>query len=398
MKRMDGLDALRGIAALMVAISHSFYAVMFSGVDRIWATSILAIDAIDARVAKSIVSLFCGEAGVSVFFVLSGVVLGLSLDQARTAFARTYGEFLIKRVFRIYPAHLVVLVSVCTVLALGAINPGTFAGSTTWFNWYYRAAPSAGDVARSAALLQFNLNPVTWTLWVEAAIALVFPLLHRISRVRSTVLQAGVLAALVAIALVTDYDLVLRNAYKFYLGLLLPLYAGHLQAARWLLPIGAIALVLEPQLAHLEYRGYGLLQAAGAAAVVLAVMHQGAVGVLAWRPLRNLGERSYSFYLWHFPVLWFMYFAVYSTTRLHGLLLAHTLPVAMVLAMASIALAYALAGLSFRLIEQPSIAIGRRLAKKTPATFPPRAYEVPGEKPKKTPAGRLRSAHGGRAG
>ncbi len=224
---LASLDSLRGLAALMVAIGHSFIAITFGGVDKLWVTPIWLIEPNDAIFAKLILFVGNGGSAVTVFFVLSGVVLGLSLDRDYSSWHVSYLRFLIKRVFRVYPAHFLVLLSVVAILFIfSAINPGTFAHASTWFNWYYRNLPNGESIARNLVLMDVFLNPVTWTLKVEMAVALTFPFLHSLSRIESSkvILSFVFLIGLYILGFLNPGSFFLPHLYEFYLGLMIPLY------------------------------------------------------------------------------------------------------------------------------------------------------------------------------
>src|SRR6185437_11937689 len=89
------------------------------------------------------------------------------------------------------------------------------------------------------------------------------------------------------------------------------------------------------------YRGGLVLLSAATAAVVAAVACPGSlIGlILAWRPLRWIGVRSYGIYLWHYPVI------VATTPPGAGV----DLPRAAI----QIAVSIGLAALSWRFIEEP---------------------------------------------
>src|SRR5262245_27458566 len=81
------LESLRGVAAMTVAIGHSFRVVQGDGVQAVAGTWI------DRA--------FNGNAAVTLFFVLSGYVLGLSLRNASSISVRSAGAFGVRRFFRI---------------------------------------------------------------------------------------------------------------------------------------------------------------------------------------------------------------------------------------------------------------------------------------------------------
>jgi hypothetical protein len=80
------------------------------------------------------------------------------------------------------------------------------------------------------------------------------------------------------------------------------------------------------------------------------------------RPLiRCIGRLSYSFYLWHFFIMTIAVRAVYarlSAAAMHQF----EIPIIVATAVATIAIALGVAQLSYRWIEMPSVALGRRLA------------------------------------
>jgi peptidoglycan/LPS O-acetylase OafA/YrhL len=81
--------------------------------------------------------------------------------------------------------------------------------------------------------------------------------------------------------------------------------------------------------------------------VVSAVGATQLAQALSWRPLVGLGKLSYSLYLWHLPVLWaFGYHTHYRSVAL--------------------ALTFAIAGLSYKYIEQPFRRRRKRVAIQAP--------------------------------
>jgi peptidoglycan/LPS O-acetylase OafA/YrhL len=100
--------------------------------------------------------------------------------------------------------------------------------------------------------------------------------------------------------------------------------------------------------------------------------------MLDHRGLRWNGRLSYSFYLWHYIVL---------TIIVHELYLSFVPPVmkdyawAMFLGteVAGIALALALAQLTYRYIEEPGIVLGKRLEAFLHRSLLPRAVPQPGD-------------------
>ena len=115
-----------------------------------------------------------GRAAVMVFFVLSGFVLAVSLLKAPS----TYGGFAIKRLFRIYPAFLVVIaISYALHRSFGApLHTGSVLMNRI-------SAPDLSPLQLCKALVlwgtapSLNLDLVTWSLVHEMRISLLFPLI-----------------------------------------------------------------------------------------------------------------------------------------------------------------------------------------------------------------------------
>ena len=108
--RMVVLDALRGFAAVAVALVHFTIGMNSSWFQRVchW-----------------------GWLGVDVFFVISGFVIPLALARARYCFPSGYLPFLAKRLVRLHPPYLAVVILLIGVSALH--TPSTFRGITEIF-------------------------------------------------------------------------------------------------------------------------------------------------------------------------------------------------------------------------------------------------------------------------
>ncbi|MER5382707.1 acyltransferase [Streptomyces sp. NPDC002688] len=168
--RAGWLDALRGIAALLVAFDHSSYAFM-------------------AELRGQLMpEVNIGRYGVMVFFLVSGYVIPASLE--RRGCVRT---FWVGRFFRIYPLWAAVVGSVIALGVLGIADPhARFAGRS----------PATVAFAHVTLLQELLGTPsvvlVLWTLSYEMAfyllvVALFTVRLHR--RPATVAVVLGVLAA-----------------------------------------------------------------------------------------------------------------------------------------------------------------------------------------------------------
>lgn len=102
-KRITEIDALRGIAALLVVLYHYtfHYDRRFGHVASDYNTELFSF----------------GHYGVQLFFIISGFVIFMSVSRGRSA-----SDFLIKRAFRLYPAYIAAVVITFIVLSASSID------------------------------------------------------------------------------------------------------------------------------------------------------------------------------------------------------------------------------------------------------------------------------------
>ena len=287
----------------------------------------------------------CGFFGVDVFFVISGfVITGVLTSELAETGRLDLARFYRRRVKRLLPA-LAVMLSVVAALGtlaspVGAARSGGITGiwaSVFGANFYLSKLPTGYfDVAAT-------LNPLqhTWTLGVEEQFYLAFPILilvaWRIGRRRSDRTARLAAAAVVALASVFSLELARSAAagqviagiggaqFAFYasparawefgagalLALMLP-YARRLPllvgSALGACGLGFLAIGLAPVVNAADYRvdaavcvavGTAALIAAGSAPANLFTR------LLSRQPLVWIGDLSYSWYLWHWPLIVF---------------------------------------------------------------------------------------------
>jgi peptidoglycan/LPS O-acetylase OafA/YrhL len=366
-KRLAELDGLRGLAALAVLVAH-----LFGEPEHGWR------------------GLSLGWLGVSVFFALSGYLIGGIIldDLGKPGFFR---GFFTRRAARILPIYGVVVV--LTLLALVLVS----------------GAPWADVTLHPAAYLTFTTNILiasgqdggawllpTWTVAVEEQFYLLLPLLVAFTPRKHLL---WVLATLCAASI----------AYR---GFLAPIHA---EAAGMLLPgradtllYGVIAACLQRSVdmsrrVHLvRYAGLAALAGlvgvlasgnyaltvvlspalvglATASLILLAALGEQDLRAARWPLLAWFGTISYGLYLVHQPI----------SGLLHGLILngrpdvgsGAQIAVTLLAAAVSIAVAWA----SWRGFEKPILDLSRRGAHRAMADesghgppAPALAYEKPG--------------------
>ena len=151
-KFVPALESVRGIAALAVLFGHACWG-LAGGNWELLQRTVWELSG-EALLRRVILAVFNGNAAVSLFFVLSGFVLALSLDRDARAFPRKAIAFAGRRVLRIYPALAVNLVLAAVVLAALAAPTSS-------------PHPTAGDLRANLLLVRFDVNGPTWTMLVE---------------------------------------------------------------------------------------------------------------------------------------------------------------------------------------------------------------------------------------
>lgn len=330
------LDGLRGVAILLVMVSHAWPEL------RIF-----------------------GNAGVTVFFALSGfLITSLLLDERARTGTIALRAFWVRRIRRLAPA-LALFVAVMLTAGLVGLGAATFAG--------------AGCVAAYAGnwVIAFggtSLGPMghTWSLAIEEQFYLVWPLLvvaalltKRPRMVLLVVVTAGILWAYVARVVLWNAG---SGADRIYYGtdtrmdaLLIGCGLAVLMTGRRVqrtpramsLPVDLtlITLVAVAFVTRDLWAAYFLgtpTVVPIVTAVILAGMTGGSyAGFLSAHWLQLVGQRAYALYLWHVPV----FVIVHEVT---------TNAVAVVLV--GSAISWGLAELSWRLVEAKDALLWRRHA------------------------------------
>ena len=322
--------------------------------------------------------LFNGAAAVTVFFVLSGFVLGLSLDTSEQPdFFKNYGEFVARRVLRIYPAFLLSISFALTYLLL-VYEPVRFAAATGWFNQWYQQIPKVSQALNILTFKDIQLNNVAWTLRSEMICSCLLPFLHWINRRSGWAVNIGILGATILLGHFLRNQF-LANVYLFYLGLLVPSivrsHRFHDIRALWIYPIFAIGTVLALG-AGIRLSESWLALPAGFGAFLLVVVVATEIPTLIHRVLdleivRFYGRISYSLYLLHFLVLHVVTFLAFRRAPA-AWISSHVLITMFLLLLVSLMLVTPLAYFSWRFFEKPGIRLAKRLfqSRKVPDSKP----------------------------
>jgi len=382
--RISRLEAFRGLGAIAVIVTHCFLVVPWDG----QGAQLLLI---------KLVCLFLnGHTALMIFFVISGYVLGLSLDKGASR-PDNVSRFYVRRGFRIYPAHLVALGFIAIALSSfgHAVRPSA---ASQMFGAWFPATLSPITGLFNALLLRVDMNGVAWTLVLEVAISLVFPLLYWTSRRSPGWVRAAILVGLIgvsfavgnrttqaSVAVITDYlkpllgqfsyvPTILNSlalyGYVFYVGLtaepafkrLVPRIEG-----RWGTRLMWFALFVAVT-SNVYTGGFTptslFIEVCGATFLVfygtLTHTRNLLIKALDHPFFKWLGAISYSFYLYHFIIVYCIATALF---RVVDPMLISRDPLLFVSALALFAfpVTAALGTASYHLVEAPLISYSKRV-------------------------------------
>ena len=344
-RRLAALDGLRGVAALVVLLSH----VVMASVGAISATIVVGGDPEGLAwwfTRTPLAVLWAGPELVVVFFVLSGFVLTRALRDRPVPLA----AFLAGRAVRLYLPVWVSLGVAALLVVLVPRAPGLAAGHDTglWLDVYARPA-GAEAVARDLALVRSDhvgqigtLNGVLWSLRWEVLFSLALPFLMVFRRAIARLALPVVALSLVAVDVGSGTHPSLRYLPAFAIGMALALHEPRIRALRdelagrgVTLGVAVAACLLSadlwlPGAVRATGPGGTLVLAGAALAVALPMLFARVERVLTRAPVLWLGSRSFSLYLMHLPVL--LAFAYGLDGPGFGVLLATAVPASLLAA------------------------------------------------------------------
>ncbi len=339
--RLTSLDALRGVAALGVVVTH----VMQLGFPGL---------ILNHSIFRMLVN---GRCFVIFFFLLSGFVLSIGLLRGDPL--RSYVNYVLRRIVRIYVPYCV-----AGVVALGVVwYLGETAGYRAVLDHFFLTGTSAG----------IGLNSPSWSLIYEMRISLILPLMCWGFLLRRQSFWAIMLAIVVfeeigifalgigqfpysSETVLGAITITARYALCFAVGMWLAFsvlsQSGWLERVKgaFVPALGVLAFALMSVL--LDYTsliGAGIV-------LVLALRSPAFSRVLGLPALAWLGRVSYSLYLTHVLVL--------ST----AMAMLHDIASPGVAALLGSVAALLFAGVFYRVVEAPSIYLAT-LLKTSKATF-----------------------------
>ena len=348
-RRIASLDSLRGLAALLVVFTHcaGVYAA-----PSWWVTHL-----------PMSVLFWSGHGFVLVFFALSGYVLF-------TPFAKAMPRidlYLVKRTARIYPPFAAsILLSAALYFAVAPMN---VTGLSDWFNlgsWSRTPTPLviAGHLAMTDVRDLHSLNNVMWSLVHEMRISVAYPLIALCVRSNWRATTSGLFVVSVLSAFlnqhhpfaIAGFDPAATGSYLFLFAAGAALNLNSAAIRRWaasadrriivLLFAASLATIASP----VDEAAITIIFGSFAALTIVGLCAAGTGDrVLLQAVPLWLGRVSYSLYLIHLIVL---------LTLVH--LFAGRIPMLVILG-SVVAISLLAAEAMYRLVELPSIELGRKL-------------------------------------
>jgi peptidoglycan/LPS O-acetylase OafA/YrhL len=351
---LANLDLLRTVAVSLVFIDHLAAAAGIRGLGDL------------------------GYLGVLIFFVHTSLVLMLSMGRMRFTGIRLYSAFFVRRVFRIYPLSMIVVLAV-VIFRIPAVSG---AGGFDWIGW----PAFFSNIFLTQNLTHSKSVDFLWSLPFEMQMYLVLPILFLLLsrfpslRFASMIWVVGIVVACAEYALQhgsAGMDFLLTRYVPCFLA---GVFAWRIMTSQqkrlpgWLWIVFLLLLVV-------AYRALDALRVYGPAAfgafhgatrtdrgiwwphfldlardwvfcaatgIVLPFFREIRIGWLNGLS-RKVALYSYGIYVAHVPAMWLCFDLLHTGSLLIAALL-------------SIALTAALAILLYHLLEHPAIELGKRLS------------------------------------
>lgn len=286
------LTQLRGLAAIMVFMAHIS---LFSSIGR----------SVPFEVFSSL-----GKIGVSIFFVLSGYILGYARSDAQFKGGKTYFSFLWTRLARLFPTHLMTMAISVPLVVFGSLSDrlsffSIFTNGLLLHSWFYNS---------------ITFNGVSWCLSNELFFYIVFPFLPLLARSKKSLFVALILCVAAYVFGLSLHEqhpetvkfLPLFRLHEFVLGFLASQFPVCSRKTTVVATgIAALAWVVIPLLSIknvLFFRSYVVYTPISALIIFgLGSLRTAQAKSAVGRSLLWLGKYSFAFYMLHHIVIRFIH-------------------------------------------------------------------------------------------
>jgi peptidoglycan/LPS O-acetylase OafA/YrhL len=368
--RFTKLDGLRGLLSLIVALNHSFLVVAIPAYANVWGQNYSVFHDLQSKIQQIFMLIGNGGVAVTMFFLLSGLVLGQSMSRVEMS-AKGLMAFYAKRILRLFPVYFAVILITAIYMKVG-FDYRVFPHASTWYLWWMNFQMTLKEFIYNVFFIHVYLGGVTWTLRVILIASFIFPFFYLITKKTRWFIDLVIASALILgsfTLLNLDGFRDLRYLYMFFLGLTLPKFKNFFsnippRLIAFILPFG-IFILLAIRYATEEYFG-------GAVESLISWLFLGVIvysektkifNALNSRTLQFFGKISYSLYLVHFSVLYILGRIMFQF--LPGLPYTdHYLLIHIVLFILSLSIATLVSIFVHRYIELPSSSAGNAVSRK----------------------------------
>lgn len=365
--RLTKLDGLRGILSLIVALNHSFLVLAIPAFANVWGQNPLVYTNFQSKLQQIFMMLGNGGVAVTLFFILSGFVLGLSFKKLRFTFVEL-ARYLAKRLIRLYPVYIVLVILTAIYMKTIFVYQH-YQYASTWFHWWMQFQMDTKEFIYNLLLIHANIGGVTWTLRVILVASIIFPFIYFISRKLNGIGNFIFLFILIYLSF-TLFDIQnfrdLRYIYMIYSGVIL-LDCGNFfkkVPVQFIYPFLLVSLFVFFDLRYLtdEYLG-GLFETIFGWLFIGLIIYREDLAIFNFldnKILQYFGKISYSLYLIHFSVLYLLSKFMFEHLNLdfsNIYFLTH-----LSLFIISLGITIPISELMYRYLEQPTVILSKRFS------------------------------------
>ncbi len=318
-------------------------------------------------VGRLALAFFPGRSALMMFFVISGLVLYVSLQYGPQNIVAAARRFFTARIFRIYP--IVVFGTALSAAIHGGHLPPSAGGAPLTVTTFFA----------HCLLLDVSANPTLWALQVEVLAAPVIVAVFFMERRFGSTAIAALAIATTALSFSGHWALwppFSHHIYAFIVGMLVPTFGrqfvGKLSrgACGGVLLAALAGLFLPGPLLGIYSQWSALFETYAAFTLVALVAYRAdtpGTHWLNWTPINRVGLAAGSYYVLHVPLLpWAL--ALVGAGIPMAWSVAAPMPVGFLATILTLGLIVPAALVSFRFIEAPGIALGRRIIRRRALT------------------------------
>lgn len=312
-QRLAALDGVRGIAAVIVVLSHALLTTTI-GDKYVAVLRGTGSDPLALLIANTPIRyFFMGNEAVVIFFVLSGFVLTLPMLRGRGLDLWAYYP---RRVLRLWLPVAASIVLAAVIIICTSQNPAD--APSAWVKQY--SFPTLDPRRVLDAMMVITGDPVInnplWSIKWEMLFSLLLPIAFLIA-VRVTRNYWLLIIAAAVVSGIGEPATVLSVRYMpmFLAGCIVAKIVHDRPKAApasraWLMVFGGAALIAVPDVVRvlhlpgiLQSVSYGAVTVGAALIVGGLTIPSGLTTVFASKPIKFLGRISFSLYLVHVPIL-----------------------------------------------------------------------------------------------